>query len=117
MNTKSLLAAIFAALSASAFANDQFNGEAIAQAQSAGEWPAVSQATGVPNVVSSKSRAEVLADLQIWRESGMAALQDVGDGQHGYIDPRYSAALAKYQELRASPRFAELVEKFSRKHG
>ena len=137
MSIKSLLVGILATLSVSAFANDQFNGEAyyqvpqasssstsraevkaeLAQAQAAGQVPYGDAGYKVPNTVSTKSRAEVLADLQIWRESGLEALEGIGEGQNNYFDPRYRAAQAKYEELRASPRYAELVEKFSRQRG
>lgn len=57
---------------------------------------------------STLTRAEVLADLHLWRVAGMqefdrSALRDQGD--------RYEKALARYKEMRASPQYAELVQK------
>jgi hypothetical protein len=134
MNTKSLLAGVLAVLAASAYANDQFNGEAyslspetqagastvtraevkadLAKAQAAGQIAYGEAGYKVPNAASTKSRAEVLADLQLWREAGLSRYEGFGEGPNGY-DPGYQAALAKYAELRASPRYAELVAKFS----
>jgi hypothetical protein len=61
------------------------------------------------------SRAEVLADIQIWRESGLAELQhsDMPD----VYSAEYQRASAKYQALRKSPRFAELVQSIAAKRG
>jgi hypothetical protein len=58
------------------------------------------------------SRAEVLADLQIWRESGLAAAQtgDSSDPQ----SPQYVQSLARYNALRGSAMFTELVERIAR---
>ena len=136
MKTRILIAAgILAGFAASSFANDAFNGEAYyqypqasssstsreqvkseaAQAQAAGQIAYGEAGAKVPDAKSTKTRAEVLADLQIWRESGLAALEMVGEGyHHSQLDAHYLAAQAKYEELRASPRFAELVQKFSR---
>ena len=61
------------------------------------------------------SRAEVLADLQIWRESGMAALQ--WRDEPAMFDAGYDAAAARYAALRAAPTFAALVERIAREHG
>jgi hypothetical protein len=56
---------------------------------------------------STLSRAEVQADLQVWKESGLAELQN------GYttavLSPQYQRALARYTALRKSPRFDMLV--------
>jgi hypothetical protein len=132
MKTKSLLAGVLAVFAAGAYANDQFNGEAynfppttsastmtraevkadVAKAQAAGQISYGDAGYKVPAAVSTKTRAEVLADLQIWRESGLQQFEGFGEGPNGF-DPRYQAALAKYEELRASPRYAELVAKFA----
>lgn len=61
------------------------------------------------------SRAEVLADLQIWRESGLEALQE-GEESAVYT-PRHDAALARYTALRASPSFAALVQRIAQQRG
>jgi len=135
MKAKSLIAGLFATMTvAGAFANDQFNGEAyyerpqassastvsrgqvkaeLARAQSAGELAFGDAGYKVPVAKSTKSRAEVLADLQIWRESGLAALEGVGEGKYTQTDPQWYAAQARYEQLRSSPHYAELVQKFA----
>lgn len=61
------------------------------------------------------SRAEVLADLQIWRESGLAALQE---GEESAVHtPRHDAALARYAALRAAPSFSALVHRIAQQRG
>ena len=60
-----------------------------------------------PITPSQKSRAEVLADLAIYRESGLAAVDRTEDfalnaGQRAQAEARYAA-------LKASPKYAELV--------
>ena len=137
MKANALIAGILAISAAGAFANDQFNGEAyyekpqlrassvsrsqvkaeFAQAQAAGQIAYGEANYKLPQGVSTKSRAEVLADLEIWRESGLAALELTGDGKYNNTDPRYPAAQAKYEELRSSPRFAARVEQIARGRG
>jgi hypothetical protein len=56
------------------------------------------------------TRAEVMADAQIWRESGLALL-DAGEAPDR-DNVAYRQAQAKYDELRASPYFAALVQRF-----
>ncbi|MDH0865099.1 DUF4148 domain-containing protein [Mitsuaria sp. GD03876] len=68
-----------------------------------------------PITASQKSRAEVLADLEIYRESGLAAADRTEDfalnvGQR-------AKAEARYAELKASPKYAALVQKFAAKEG
>ena len=136
MKFKSLLAGILAAFAAGAYANDAFNGEAhyeypqatmssasredvkadLAAAQAAGQVAYGEAGSKVPSAASTKTRAEVLADLQLWQESGLSRYEGFGEGPNTY-DPGYRAAQAKYAELRASPRFAELVAKFSSGRG
>jgi hypothetical protein len=59
---------------------------------------------------STVSRAEVQADLQIYRESGLAQLEN---GENvPFATPAYEAAQAKYAELRSSPYYASLVQRF-----
>jgi hypothetical protein len=62
-------------------------------------------------VNSTVSRAEVNADLQIYRESGLALLESGENVQ--FNSPAYEAAQAKYAELRSSPYFASLVQRFA----
>ncbi|WP_343607851.1 DUF4148 domain-containing protein [Roseateles sp.] len=66
-----------------------------------------------PITPSQKSRAEVLADLAIYRESGLAAVDRTEDfalnaGQRAQAEARYAA-------LKASPKYAELVQRFAAK--
>ncbi|RZI55404.1 MAG: DUF4148 domain-containing protein [Rubrivivax sp.] len=63
-----------------------------------------------PITTSQKSRAEVLADLQIYRESGLAAVDRTEDTSLE-INQR-AKAQARYAELKSSPRYAALVQKF-----
>ena len=64
---------------------------------------------------SMLSRAEVLADLQVWKASGLAQLQ------HGDMPDVYSAeyqrASALYAALRKSPHFTTLVQSIAAKRG
>jgi hypothetical protein len=61
------------------------------------------------------SRAEVLADLQVWRESGLAELS--GGEEPAIFKPGYDACLARYLALRASPAFASLVQRIAQDRG
>jgi len=68
-----------------------------------------------PRTVSTLTRAEVLADLQIYRESG---LDDLDRGEA--VDPSSAAharAEAKYAQLRASPYYATLVQRIASRRG
>lgn len=62
------------------------------------------------------SRAEVLADLQIWRDSGMAELH-AGEEPAWFNNPRYDAAATRYAAMRTSPAFAALVERIAQQRG
>lgn len=62
------------------------------------------------------SRAEVLADMVIWRESGLAAAQS-GESASDPVSPAYLAALNRYHALRAAPQFAQLVQRIARERG
>jgi len=55
------------------------------------------------------SRAEVLADLQIYRESGLAEF-DRGEGASASELPGYQAAQARYAALRTGGRYIALVK-------
>jgi hypothetical protein len=66
--------------------------------------------------VPTVSRAEVLADLEIWRRSGMAAL-DRGEAGFNAVGAEYRQAHARYAAMRSSPQFAELVQSYARKRG
>ena len=55
------------------------------------------------------TRAEVLADLELYRESGLAQLDDSPIVTS--FTAEYQRAQRRYRELRASPRYAELVRR------
>lgn len=91
----------------------------LAQARTAGQLDVRGEAYGSVDsrrFQSTVSRAEVLADLQLWRESGLASLNR---GETGYdaLSPAYREAHARYTALRASPRYAELVQSYARQRG
>jgi hypothetical protein len=65
---------------------------------------------------SAVAREEVLAELQIWRESGLAELER-GEAGADVNSALYRQAAAKYAELRAAPEFAERVEQIARQRG
>jgi Domain of unknown function (DUF4148) len=78
-------------------------------------WANEDSALGLPAPTSNLSRAEVLADLQIWRDAGLAELQD---GEQSAVGtPRHDAALARYATLRSSPDFAALVQRIALQRG
>ena len=62
-----------------------------------------------------KTRAEVLAELEIWRESGLADLEN-GEAELAYT-PRHDAALARYAALRAAPSFMPRVHRIAQRRG
>ena len=96
MNAKTLIASALIALSTAAVP---------AFAQSYSHLDPITQ--------SQKSRAEVLADLQIYRESGLAAADRTEDFD---LNPGQRAkAEARYAELKASPKYAQLVQQFAAK--
>jgi hypothetical protein len=74
--------------------------------------------TDKPNAAAAEgpvSRAEVLADLQIWHASGMA---DLDNGEVGMAyTPVHDAVLARYEALRAAPSFAALVHRIAQRLG
>lgn len=64
---------------------------------------------------STLTRAEVLAELQIWRESGLDRFE------HPEVDAArdeagQAAAQARYAALRQGPRFAQLVAQYAAKN-
>lgn len=69
-----------------------------------------------PAPMSALPRAEVLADLECWDESGMAAFTP-GEAD---VDPNgvpYRTARAKYDALRSAPTFAQRVVRIARARG
>jgi hypothetical protein len=85
---------------------------AYAAAPSAVTYEPAPASSGQP---STLSRAEVLADLEAWKASGLAELQ------HGYtpevFTSQYRRAEARYAALRQSPQFAEQVRSIAAKRG
>jgi len=75
-----------------------------AQAQAQDSRPAV-----------EPTRAEVLADLVVYRESGLQQLEN--SDLVSNFTPEYRAAQKRYEELRRSPRYAELVRSFETRDG
>lgn len=69
-----------------------------------------------PVPISALTRAEVLADLECWRESGMAAFTP-GEADVDSLSAPYAAALAKYEALRSAPTFAQRVMRIARARG
>lgn len=67
-------------------------------------------------IASTLSRAEVIADLQLWRESGLAELSHGAAGPDTF-SARYRQAQARYAALRASPRYAQLVQQIAEQRG
>jgi hypothetical protein len=63
------------------------------------------------------SRAEVLAELVIWRESGSADAQKSGESASDPVNPAYLAALSRYHALRSAPQFALLVQRIASERG
>jgi hypothetical protein len=65
-------------------------------------------------VLPQLTRAEVIADMQIWSESGAAAnLKHRDDARHS----DFVAALAKYEQMRAAPEFAKRVAAIAQQRG
>jgi hypothetical protein len=64
---------------------------------------------------ASLTRAEVIADLQIWQASGMAELH-AGE-ELAWFKNGYNAAAGRYTAQRASPAFALLVKRIAQERG
>jgi hypothetical protein len=70
------------------------------------------EAQALPSI----SRAEVLADVEVWRESGAASAQGRGESADTET-PAFRQAVARYHALRAAPEFAVRVERIARQRG
>jgi hypothetical protein len=68
------------------------------------------------SVTSSISRAEVLADLKIYQESGLAAVERVA-AEAGQDTPGLQAARQRYAALRQGDRYAILVAEYAARRG
>lgn len=73
---------------------------------------ALAQSAATPQTVS---RAEVLADLEIYQRSGLATAEQQDLQQ--FRGAQYQAALARYQALRRSPEFAARVVSIAQRRG
>lgn len=69
--------------------------------------------TDAPVPTSALTRAEVLADLEVWRRAGLA---DASRGEAGpdVFGAAYQTALATYHSMRAAPEFAQRVMHIAR---
>lgn len=63
------------------------------------------------SVASTVSRAEVLADLKVYQESGLAAAERVA-AETGQDTPAQRAARERYVALRQGERYAALVAQY-----
>jgi hypothetical protein len=87
---------------------------ASAQAQSFVTDPESGQSVSVQSAVS---RAEVLADLKIYQESGLAAAERVADETGQSDSPARQAARQRYAALRQGERYAALVAQYAARRG
>lgn len=62
------------------------------------------------------SRSAVLADVEIWQSSGLAAF-DSGDGASRQPSPQRSAAVSRYERAKAAPEFAARVQSIAQRRG
>lgn len=90
-----------------------FSATLMAAALGAVAMPAAAQSASTSHPVVT--RAQVLADLQIYRESGLAEA-DRPEGL-SFENGRRAQAQARYEELKASPRFAMLVAQYAAQEG
>lgn len=74
--------------------------------------PAALQPTASTHA-SSLSRAEVMADLEMWHRAGMTYLTD---RETGAPSAEYRQGLERYSQLRASPAFLEAVARLQGHH-
>jgi len=65
---------------------------------------------------SQLTRAEVLADLEVWQLAGMPAFTR-GDTDIDPSSAEYMAAQARYQQMAHSPDFAQRVIRIARQRG
>ena len=79
-------------------------GAVVAQEATPGPWASDTQ----PAATASRSRAEVQADLEIWKLSGLADLE-LRDSPDVFSE-RFREASERYAALRDSPQFAARVQ-------
>lgn len=68
------------------------------------------------SVASTVSRAEVLADLKVYQESGLAAAERAA-AETGQETPALQAARQRYAVLRQGERYAALVAEYAARRG
>lgn len=83
---------------------------ASAQAQTYVSDPESGQSVSVQSAVS---RAEVLADLKIYQESGLAAAERIANETGQPQGPALQAARQRYAALRHGERYAALVAQYA----
>ena len=86
---------------------------AIAHGAPAGDMPTSAELRAY--MPMPRSRAEVIADLEIYRRSGLAQL-DSSESPDAF-GKAYVEAQARYQALRAAPAFKQLVARIARERG
>ncbi|MDR7272892.1 hypothetical protein J2X20_005577 [Pelomonas saccharophila] len=69
------------------------------------------------STTSTVSRAEVLADLKIYQESGLAAAERVAEETGLSNSPALQAARQRYAALRHGERYAALVAEYATRRG
>lgn len=62
------------------------------------------------------TRSVVIADFEIWRESGLAWL-DQGEGNSNLFSAAREKAQARYEQARSSPEFVARVQEIARRRG
>ncbi len=70
-----------------------------------------------PVPTSMRTRAEVLAELEIWREAGLNTFVPHEAEVDPFTSHAYQLALARYDALRVAPAFAQRVERIARERG
>ncbi len=91
-----------------------FVGTASAQAQSYVTDLETCQGVSVQSTVS---RAEVLAELKVYQESGLAAAERVASETGSWNSPTLQAARERYAVLRHGERYAALVATYAARRG
>ena len=86
-------------------------GAVVAQDATLGSWANATE----PAATALRSRAEVQADLEIWKLSGLADLE-LRDSPNVFSE-RYRQASERYAVLRSSPQFVARVQSLTSSGG
>ena len=114
MKTKHLIAAAIAALG---ITTSMAHAATPARAELLRQLDRISPQEGPAYMPKSTlTRAEVLADVEIWRRSGLAAL-DGREAVPNTSSNQYREASARYQAMKASSQFAALVQSIASERG